>query len=143
MLHRHTHDPHSLPHRPLSILPQLSHPLSHRPRRRTRPKLVWYGPFQDLAVHSRPIYRADRGHTVAALLQTTSDQSCAVCWLLALGADPDPSLVAALDKLHARHVLPGFSDRSSQERDIAELTTDITRACPFLFPPISSPSPRL
>ncbi|EKM80967.1 hypothetical protein AGABI1DRAFT_112672 [Agaricus bisporus var. burnettii JB137-S8] len=35
--------------------------------------------------------------------------------------------VAALDKLHAKHVLPGFSDRSQEEREIEALTTDITR----------------
>jgi len=35
--------------------------------------------------------------------------------------------IASLDKLHAKHVLPGFSDRSLEEREIEELTTDITR----------------
>ncbi|KIO30749.1 hypothetical protein M407DRAFT_222991, partial [Tulasnella calospora MUT 4182] len=35
--------------------------------------------------------------------------------------------VAQLDKLHAKHVLPGFADRSAEEREIETLTTDITR----------------
>ncbi|KAF5385869.1 hypothetical protein D9615_002555 [Tricholomella constricta] len=35
--------------------------------------------------------------------------------------------ITALDKLHAKHVLPGFSDRSLEEREIEALTTDITR----------------
>ncbi|TFK44709.1 t-SNARE [Crucibulum laeve] len=35
--------------------------------------------------------------------------------------------IASLDKLHAKHVLPGFSDRSHEEREIEALTTDITR----------------
>ncbi|KAG8926918.1 hypothetical protein FRC01_008224 [Tulasnella sp. 417] len=35
--------------------------------------------------------------------------------------------IAQLDKLHAKHVLPGFADRSAEEREIETLTTDITR----------------
>lgn len=35
--------------------------------------------------------------------------------------------VAALDKLHAKHVLPGFTDRTAEEREIERQTTDITR----------------
>ncbi|KAI0769602.1 t-SNARE, partial [Trametes elegans] len=35
--------------------------------------------------------------------------------------------IAALDKLHAKHVLPGFSDRSAEEREIEAATTDITK----------------
>ena len=36
-------------------------------------------------------------------------------------------IVAHLDKLHAKHVLPGFKDRSAEERDINRATTDITK----------------
>lgn len=36
-------------------------------------------------------------------------------------------IVHTLDKLHAKHVLPGFSDRSQEERDIEAFTTDITK----------------
>ncbi|THH10654.1 hypothetical protein EW145_g1184 [Phellinidium pouzarii] len=36
--------------------------------------------------------------------------------------------VSALEKLHAKHVLPGFSDRSVEEREIETLTSDITRS---------------
>ncbi|KDR75888.1 hypothetical protein GALMADRAFT_248636 [Galerina marginata CBS 339.88] len=59
------------------------------------------------------------------------------------------SAIQALDKLHAKHVLPGFSDRSQEERDIEHLTTQVTkdfRSCQSLiqrivphahaFPPI-------
>ncbi|EIM81249.1 t-SNARE, partial [Stereum hirsutum FP-91666 SS1] len=58
--------------------------------------------------------------------------------------------IAALDKLHAKHVLPGFTDRSSEEREIEAATTDITKdfrqcqsliqriAPPHAFPPTSS-----
>ncbi|KAG6811904.1 hypothetical protein H0H92_005362 [Tricholoma furcatifolium] len=35
--------------------------------------------------------------------------------------------ITALDKLHAKHVLPGFADRTQEEREIEALTTDITR----------------
>jgi hypothetical protein len=46
--------------------------------------------------------------------------------------------VAALDKLHAKHVLPGFSDRSQEEREIEALTTDITRVISsILFSPFT------
>ncbi|KAF4620810.1 hypothetical protein D9613_000692 [Agrocybe pediades] len=58
--------------------------------------------------------------------------------------------IHALDKLHAKHVLPGFSDRSQEERDIEDLTTQITkdfRRCqsliqriPHVFPPNSQQS---
>ncbi|KAG8962161.1 hypothetical protein FRC00_010212 [Tulasnella sp. 408] len=37
------------------------------------------------------------------------------------------SKIAQLDKLHAKHALPGFADRSAEEREIETLTTDITR----------------
>lgn len=37
------------------------------------------------------------------------------------------SPVAALDKLHAKHVLPGFTDRSLEEQEIEAATTDITK----------------
>ena len=36
-------------------------------------------------------------------------------------------VVAALDKLHAKHVLPGFADRSSEEREIEAATSEITK----------------
>ena len=35
---------------------------------------------------------------------------------------------AALDKLHAKHALPGFNDRTAEEREIERQTSDITRA---------------
>lgn len=34
--------------------------------------------------------------------------------------------IANLDRLHAKHVLPGFSDRTSEEREIEKETRDIT-----------------
>ncbi|GAA5928421.1 hypothetical protein JCM3775_000607 [Rhodotorula graminis] len=40
--------------------------------------------------------------------------------------------IAHLDKLHAKHLLPGFKDRSAEEREIQALATSITsdfRAC--------------
>ncbi|KAI0311963.1 t-SNARE [Amylostereum chailletii] len=37
------------------------------------------------------------------------------------------SKIAALDKLHAKHVLPGFTDRSAEEREIELATSDITK----------------
>ena len=33
---------------------------------------------------------------------------------------------ARLDKLHARHVLPGFDDKSEEEGEIERLTSEIT-----------------
>ena len=44
--------------------------------------------------------------------------------------------VAALDKLHAKHVLPGFTDRTAEEREIERQTQDITRVC--LLPRVGS-----
>ncbi|OCF34380.1 syntaxin 16 [Kwoniella heveanensis BCC8398] len=35
--------------------------------------------------------------------------------------------ITSLDKLHAKHVLPGFTDRSAEEREIERQTADITR----------------
>ncbi|EED81700.1 predicted protein, partial [Postia placenta Mad-698-R] len=35
--------------------------------------------------------------------------------------------ITALDRLHAKHVLPGFSDRSAEEREIEAATTEITK----------------
>lgn len=35
--------------------------------------------------------------------------------------------VSGLDKLHAKHVLPGFTDRTAEEREIERQTQDITR----------------
>ncbi|KIK99339.1 hypothetical protein PAXRUDRAFT_822896 [Paxillus rubicundulus Ve08.2h10] len=35
--------------------------------------------------------------------------------------------MSALEKLHAKHALPGFADRSAEERDIEAATTEITR----------------
>ncbi|EPQ57539.1 t-SNARE [Gloeophyllum trabeum ATCC 11539] len=35
--------------------------------------------------------------------------------------------IATLDKLHAKHALPGFSDRTAEEREIESLTNEITR----------------
>ncbi|TFK87098.1 t-SNARE [Polyporus arcularius HHB13444] len=49
--------------------------------------------------------------------------------------------IAALDKLHAKHVLPGFSDRSAEEKEIEAATTDITkdfRQCQTLIQRIGS-----
>lgn len=36
-------------------------------------------------------------------------------------------IVSALDKVHAKHALPGFTDRTAEERDIERMTTDITK----------------
>jgi syntaxin 16 len=35
--------------------------------------------------------------------------------------------VVQLDRLHAKHVLPGFSDKSAEEREIAAISSEITR----------------
>ncbi|KAN0090881.1 t-SNARE [Tylopilus felleus] len=35
--------------------------------------------------------------------------------------------ISALEKLHAKHVLPGFADRSAEEKEIEAATTDITK----------------
>ncbi|KAJ7072311.1 syntaxin-like t-SNARE protein TLG2 [Mycena amicta] len=62
--------------------------------------------------------------------------------------------ITALEKLHAKHVLPGFTDRSLEEREIENWTTDITkdfRRCqgliqrigttpPHSFPPSKPPA---
>ncbi|KAJ3556903.1 hypothetical protein NM688_g1765 [Phlebia brevispora] len=35
--------------------------------------------------------------------------------------------ITTLDKLHAKHVLPGFADRSAEEREIEAATTEVTK----------------
>jgi syntaxin 16 len=37
--------------------------------------------------------------------------------------------VTALEKLHAKHALPGFADRSAEEKEIEAATTAITKVC--------------
>ena len=39
----------------------------------------------------------------------------------------DNVVVVQLDKLTAKHVLPGFTDRSFEERQIEELTAEVTQ----------------
>ncbi|TDL26256.1 t-SNARE [Rickenella mellea] len=49
--------------------------------------------------------------------------------------------IAVLEKLHAKHVLPGFTDRSAEEREIESMTTNITRdfrKCQSLIQEISA-----
>lgn len=43
--------------------------------------------------------------------------------------------VTALEKLHAKHALPGFTDRSAEEREIEAATTDITKVRTPYIPP--------
>ncbi|KAF8313473.1 t-SNARE [Clavulina sp. PMI_390] len=52
--------------------------------------------------------------------------------------------VSSLDKLHAKHALPGFTDRSAEEREIEMMTSDITRdfrKCQSLIKRITPDSP--
>jgi syntaxin 16 len=50
--------------------------------------------------------------------------------------------VTALEKLHAKHALPGFTDRSAEEKEIEAATTGITKVCDFIhFISRSSPHP--
>ncbi|KAF6760276.1 t-SNARE [Ephemerocybe angulata] len=54
------------------------------------------------------------------------------------------SKIVSLDKLHSKHILPGFSDRSHEEREIEALTTNITkdfRRCHFLIQKIGAFQP--
>ncbi|KAH7923408.1 t-SNARE [Leucogyrophana mollusca] len=49
--------------------------------------------------------------------------------------------MSSLDKLHAKHALPGFADRTAEEREIEAATTDITkdfRRCHTLIQRIAS-----
>ncbi|KAI0743905.1 t-SNARE [Daedaleopsis nitida] len=49
--------------------------------------------------------------------------------------------ISTLDKLHAKHALPGFSDRTAEEKEIEVATTDITndfRQCHNLIQRIGS-----
>ncbi|WVW87090.1 hypothetical protein I302_109147 [Kwoniella bestiolae CBS 10118] len=52
--------------------------------------------------------------------------------------------ISSLDKLHAKHVLPGFTDRTAEEREIERQTADITRdfrRCTSLISSVN-PGPR-
>ncbi|OBZ67268.1 t-SNARE affecting a late Golgi compartment protein 2 [Grifola frondosa] len=52
--------------------------------------------------------------------------------------------IALLDRLHAKHVLPGFTDRSVEEREIEAATTEITkefRQCHALIQRIGTAPP--
>ncbi|SCV73382.1 BQ2448_7308 [Microbotryum intermedium] len=51
--------------------------------------------------------------------------------------------ISQLDKLHAKHILPGFKDRSAEEREIDALATEITsdfRSCQRLIRQIAEMS---
>lgn len=86
-------------------------------------------------------YRVDFSEQVEIILADTKAKSM----FNSFDSHPvySPSSVAALDKLHAKHVLPGFSDRSMEEREIDALTTDITRdfrQCQILIQKIGLPT---
>jgi len=48
-------------------------------------------------------------------------------------------IVTQLEKLHSKHLLPGFKDRSAEEREIENLATSITTV---RFPSFLPPMPR-
>ena len=66
--------------------------------------------------------------------------TCSVLSLLVPCRAYSPPLSArsvnALDKLHAKHALPGFTDRTAEEREIEAATAEITSVnTPLSFTP--------
>ncbi|KAF9460701.1 t-SNARE [Collybia nuda] len=95
--------------------------------------------FDDTDEHDRLI-NSDTAHIAldVALPPTWVDYSDQVQEII---ADTQAKIIA-LDKLHAKHVLPGFSDRSLEEREIENITTTITRdfrKCQSLIQKIGPP----
>jgi syntaxin 16 len=72
------------------------------------------------------IVRVDISDEVEEILGRVGNKSRSTL-ALRTGADIP---VVALDKLHAKHVLPGFTDRTAEEREIERQTQDITRVGP-------------
>ena len=73
------------------------------------------------------IERVDISDEVEEILGRVSNKSKLILTKVWSRAD---HVVAALDKLHAKHVLPGFTDRTAEEREIERQTQDITRVSP-------------
>jgi syntaxin 16 len=79
-----------------------------------------------IVITSQLIARVDISDEVEEILGRVSNKSK----LIPPVTGRADSLVAALDKLHAKHVLPGFTDRTAEEREIERQTQDITRVSP-------------
>lgn len=72
-------------------------------------------------------HRIDEADRVDDILERLKPK-CELCHsCIDTKADRCIIVVTQLDKLHAKHVLPGFSDKTAEEREIASLTSDITR----------------
>jgi hypothetical protein len=102
----------------------------------------------------RHIHRVDLSDEIEEILggtQTKSTPFAPIVPLLHLRfftATEQFHQVVALEKLHAKHVLPGFTDRSAEEREIEAATTDITKvnlnpvfSIGFFFSSSNSPWP--
>lgn len=89
------------------------------------PSRAFHLPRVHHAHHARRVTLYHKTNRFWCLLTCKTKQS-----RLLPGLDPllfRAFVVSVLEKLHAKHVLPGFADRSSEEREIDALTTDITR----------------
>jgi syntaxin 16 len=94
----------------------------------------WYILFQILRYQisiSPPVFqiscRVDLSDQVEEILTGTQSKSTFLFLHVVPLLLDDPYLVSALEKLHAKHVLPGFSDRSAEEREIEAVTLQITK----------------
>ncbi|OSD01246.1 t-SNARE [Trametes coccinea BRFM310] len=109
------------------------------PRSRRSRVITNYDNAQDEDDEHERLINADSGHIAidAELPPKWVDIADQVKEILA-GVE---AKMAVLDKLHAKHVLPGFSDRSAEEREIEAATTEITkdfRQCHALIQRIGS-----
>ncbi|KAJ7218051.1 syntaxin-like t-SNARE protein TLG2, partial [Mycena pura] len=96
-----------------------------RARRVSRSRAYPESPYADADDEREGLIPASPGHTALDLDLPPKwvDISEQVQDILA----DTQAKITALEKLHAKHVLPGFTDRSSEEREIEALTTDITK----------------
>ncbi|KAJ7770228.1 syntaxin-like t-SNARE protein TLG2 [Mycena maculata] len=101
--------------------------LSYRDSRARRPRVSSYpeSPYAAADDEHEGLIPASPGHTALDLDLPPKwvDISDQVQDILA----DTRAKITALEKLHAKHVLPGFTDRSVEEREIETITTDITK----------------
>ncbi|EJU04277.1 t-SNARE [Dacryopinax primogenitus] len=101
---------------------------SSRSRRRIQELDEHYGAREDMADDEREglIGLGDRRH-VALDMETLPPKWVDVSDQVEDTLRDTAKKITELDKLQAKHVLPGFVDRSAEEREIEALSTDITR----------------
>ena len=99
------------------------------------PAIPQRGGSDDSALPPRWVDEADQVDSLVRQVKPKSASPPSIFTTERPSTDPHASLaVAHLDKLHAKHLLPGFKDRSAEEREIQALATSITSVRPLPRP---------